>query len=209
MTNTLTRLFIISALLFGLAACGKGSKEPAAEAPKAEEPQASAPMEDMKEEMKDEMDGMKEEMEDMKEAMEDTPVAEVMDGDEPSDANTVAAAPVMDDDGNACTLSVEAGDSIAYSTNALSVPASCGEVTVTLTHTGNLPAAAMGHNWVLMPEDAVSNIATAGMSAGPGANYLPDDDRIVAATKIVGGGESASVTFSLSNLVVRSLPQLL
>ena len=107
-------------------------------------------------------------------------------------------APATDD--NPCEISVEVGDSIAFSTSVLSVPSSCQEVTVTLTHTGKLPAAAMGHNWVLMPTDAIEAISMAGMGAGPEADYLPDDERIVAATKIIGGGESASVTFSLDAL---------
>lgn len=40
-----------------------------------------------------------------------------------------------------------------------------------------------------------------GMTAGPDANYVsPGDDRIVAATTIVGGGEAASVSSWLSAL---------
>lgn len=115
----------------------------------------------------------------------------------------IAAGPaaVPADDGDPCTLSVTVGDSIAFSTDALSVPSSCGEVTVTLTHTGNLPAVAMGHNWVLLPEDAVEAVSMAGMGAGIDADYLPaDDERIVAATKIIGGGESTSTSFALDAL---------
>ena len=107
----------------------------------------------------------------------------------------VTAAAAMDD-GDDCTLGIEVGDNIAYSTDSLSVPASCAEVTLTITHTGQLPAVAMGHNWVLLPADALDAVARAGMAAGADAGYVPDDDRIVAATSVVGGGESASVTFS-------------
>ncbi len=114
-------------------------------------------------------------------------------------AASVTAAAAMDD-GDDCTLGIEVGDNIAYSTDSLSVPASCAEVTVTITHTGQLPAVAMGHNWVLVPADALNAVAQAGMTAGADAGYVPDDDRIVAATSVVGGGESDSVTFSLSAL---------
>lgn len=99
-----------------------------------------------------------------------------------------------------CALSIEVGDNIAYSTDTMTAPAACAEVTVTITHTGNLPAVAMGHNWVLVPEDALQAVAQAGQNAGADANYVPDDDRIIAATSVVGGGESASVTFSLDAL---------
>ena len=111
-----------------------------------------------------------------------------------------ATAAAAADDGDDCTLGIEVGDNIAYSTDSLTVPASCDEVTLTITHTGQLPAVAMGHNWVLLPADALDAVARAGMAAGADADYVPDDDRIVAATSVVGGGESASVSFSLGAL---------
>lgn len=115
---------------------------------------------------------------------------------------TVAADSGAGGDGDPCILSIEAGDQIAYNKDSLSVPSSCAEVTVTLTHTGALPKAAMGHNWVLLPTTAsVEDVARAGMRAGIDNGYLPaDDERIVAATELIGGGESTSVTFSLSAL---------
>ena len=125
-------------------------------------------------------------------------------GSEPAAGATTAPEPAEaspDDDGNPCTLTITAGDTIAYGSNSMSVPSSCSEVTVTLTHTGQLPASAMGHNWVLVPSGTADEIGMAGMSAGLDGNYLPaGDDRIVAATKIIGGGESDSVTFALSDL---------
>lgn len=104
------------------------------------------------------------------------------------------------DSGDPCVVNVEVGDSIAYSVDSISVPSSCDSVTINLDHTGTLPKAAMGHNWVLVPAAAVQNIGMAGMSVGLESDYLPDDDRIVAATDLIGGGESTSVTFSLDDL---------
>lgn len=109
-----------------------------------------------------------------------------------------AAAAIGDDD--PCTLGIEVGDNIAYSTDSLSAPASCDEVTLTITHTGQLPAIAMGHNWVLVAQDDMESVAQAGAAAGADAGYLPDDDRIIAATNLVGGGQSDSVSFSLDAL---------
>ena len=97
-------------------------------------------------------------------------------------------------------VNVEVGDSIAYSRDSISVPSSCSSVTINLEHTGSLPREAMGHNWVLVPADAVQAIGMAGMSAGMESGYLPDDDRIVAATDLIGGGESTSVTFAVGDL---------
>lgn len=99
-----------------------------------------------------------------------------------------------------CELGIEAGDNLQYSTDEMTVSESCGNVTVTLEHTGQLNAQQMGHNWVLVDGDWQS-VAQAGMSAGPGNDYVPQgDERVIAATEIVGGGESTTVTFDVSEL---------
>ena len=101
----------------------------------------------------------------------------------------------------ACEFDVEVGDTLTYSTTAIDADASCETVTINLTHTGTLPAAAMGHNWVLSKPEYVQEIGTAGVGAGLEANYLPaGDDRILAASAMIGGGESTSVTFSTDAL---------
>ena len=44
-------------------------------------------------------------------------------------------------------------------------------------------------------------VASAGMGAGPANDYVaPGDKRVLARTKVVGGGESTSVTFPTSIL---------
>ena len=103
---------------------------------------------------------------------------------------------------NVCQLAIAANDAMQYDKKELDVAADCTAVTITLTHTGKLPAAAMGHNWVLLKSADVTAVATAGMSAGLANNYLPPNDgRVIAFTKIVGGGESATVTFPTARLV--------
>ena len=88
-----------------------------------------------------------------------------------------------------------------YDKQELSAPATCKDITVTLHHAGKLPKEAMGHNWVLVNGADVAAVANAGMSAGLTNNYVPaGDKRVLAHTKIVGGGESDSVTFPTSSL---------
>ncbi|HTY51539.1 MAG TPA: azurin [Steroidobacteraceae bacterium] len=100
-----------------------------------------------------------------------------------------------------CRLAISANDAMQYDKKELDVAADCTEVTLTLTHTGKLPAAAMGHDWVLVKSADVTGVATAGMSAGLANNYLqPGDSRVIAATRIIGGGQSTSVTFPTSKL---------
>ena len=122
-------------------------------------------------------------------------------------AMTLAAAPALllstpaaaaDD---ACKLEITGNDQMQYDKKELAVPASCKEVTVTLHHGGTLPAAAMGHNWVLVSTPDLTAVANAGMGAGLPANYVgADDKRVLAHTKIVGGGQSDTITFSTASL---------
>ena len=79
---------------------------------------------------------------------------------------------------------------------SVSVSASCPTITVELKHTGSLPVAAMGHNVVITETASVNDVAQAGIKAGAPA-YLPEGDaRVIAATDMIGGGQSTSVTHS-------------
>jgi azurin len=100
-----------------------------------------------------------------------------------------------------CKLEISGNDQMQYDKQELDVPASCKSVTVTLHHAGKLPKEAMGHNWVLVNGPDLSAVANAGMGAGLANNYIaPGDKKVLAHTKVVGGGESDSVTFSTSIL---------
>ncbi len=102
---------------------------------------------------------------------------------------------------NACTFDVEVGDNLQFSVASIKVPSECKEVTINLSHTGKMEKAAMGHNWVLSKESDLTAIANAGLAAGLGNDYLPSGDaRVIAATSMIGGGESTSVTFSVEGL---------
>ena len=100
-----------------------------------------------------------------------------------------------------CKLEISGNDAMQYDKKELDVAADCTQVELTLTHSGKLPAAAMGHNWVLVKTADVTTVANAGMSAGLANNYLtPNDPHVIASTKIVGGGQTATVTFPTSKL---------
>ncbi len=103
--------------------------------------------------------------------------------------------------GDPCKLEISGNDQMQYDKKELSVPATCKQVTVTLHHAGQLPAAAMGHNWVLVSTPDLTAVANAGMAAGLANNYVPSGDkRVLAHTKVVGGGQTDSVTFSTAGL---------
>jgi len=100
-----------------------------------------------------------------------------------------------------CQLEISGNDQMQYDKQMLTVPASCKEVTVTLHHVGKLPREAMGHNWVLVTASDLEAVANAGMGAGLAGDYVPPGDkRVLAHTKVIGGGQTTTVTFPTSIL---------
>lgn len=103
--------------------------------------------------------------------------------------------------GRNCAVAIAADDQMKFDKGELKIDADCTEVTLTLIHTGKMPATAMGHNWVLTRAADMEAVATAGMQAGPDASFVPaGDTRVIAHTKVIGGGESTSVTFPTAAL---------
>ena len=100
-----------------------------------------------------------------------------------------------------CSATVESTDAMKFTTASLVVPSSCKEFTVTLKHTGKLPKTVMGHNFVVGKASDVAGINTDGMKAGADANYVKAGDaRVIAASKVIGGGESTTVKIPVAKL---------
>ncbi|MFT0548370.1 azurin [Allopusillimonas ginsengisoli] len=100
-----------------------------------------------------------------------------------------------------CSVTVESNDAMQYNTKEIVIDKTCKEFTVKLLHVGKLPAAAMGHNWVLTKEADKQAVATEGMTAGAANDYVKGDDpRVLAHTKVIGGGEETEVTFDVAKL---------
>lgn len=100
-----------------------------------------------------------------------------------------------------CKLIIESNDQMQFNVHELTVPTQCADVEVTLRHSGQLSSKVMGHDWVLARDSDMSGIVNAGLAAGRSSGYLPaGDPRIIAATRIVGGGESDTTKFSTQAL---------
>ncbi len=100
-----------------------------------------------------------------------------------------------------CATEIEANDMMQFSKASIDVPASCKQYKVTLKHTGKMPKASMGHNWVLTATPDYAPVAKDGMSASLDTNFVKaGDTRVVAHTKVVGGGESDTVTIDTAKL---------
>ncbi|MBB5214163.1 azurin [Parapusillimonas granuli] len=100
-----------------------------------------------------------------------------------------------------CDVTVESNDAMQFNTKEIVVDKSCKEFTINLKHVGKLPKAAMGHNVVITKEADKQGVATDGMAAGLDKDYVKaGDSRVIAHTKVIGGGESTSVKFDASKL---------
>ena len=109
----------------------------------------------------------------------------------------IAIAPVLFAD--EVKIEIDSTDQMQFDKNAFEVVEG-QEVTLVLTHSGQLPKAAMGHNVVILKPG--TNLPEFAMKCAPMAanDYLPDDEEskalIIAATKMLGGGETDTITFT-------------
>lgn len=99
-----------------------------------------------------------------------------------------------------CDLEIAGNDMMKYDKTELKVPATCTEVKLTLKHSGKLPANVMGHNWVLTKTADAEAVDKAGATQKDSDYVAAGDPKVIAHTKVVGGGESTSVTFPVSKL---------
>ncbi|MGV8961499.1 MAG: azurin [Stenotrophomonas sp.] len=110
----------------------------------------------------------------------------------------LSAAPAF---ARTCAITLEGNDRMQFSQSQIQVAADCKEVQLTLKHSGRLPVATMGHNWVLTRTGDFQPVASAGMRSTLADHYLPKGDaRVIAFTPMIGGGQSTSVRFSTAKL---------
>jgi azurin len=102
-----------------------------------------------------------------------------------------------------CKLEITGTDAMSYDKKELSVAADCTSVELTLKHSGKLASNVMGHNWVLAKTADLNGVAGDGAAAGLTKSYLKDGDaRVLAHTKVVGGGQTDTITFPTAALKV-------
>ena len=69
------------------------------------------------------------------------------------------------------------------------------KITLTLNHTGKMDKLIMGHNFVLLKKDV--DVAAFAEKAVLAKNneYIPAGEEVIVYTKLLGGGESDTITF--------------
>jgi len=100
-----------------------------------------------------------------------------------------------------CKVDISSTDQMTFDKKEIAVAADCTSVEVTLKHVGKAPVQQMGHNWVLTKTADAQPVANDGLSAGiPNDHIKKGDARVIAHTKLIGGGQTTSVTFPTSAL---------
>lgn len=82
------------------------------------------------------------------------------------------------------------GDNLQFDIDNLTAVAGA-EVILAFDNT----ATTQQHNWVLVEGGSKDEIASAGLAAGPGSNWVPEDSRVIASTILLNPGESGGATF--------------
>ncbi|MEL6810493.1 MAG: azurin [Bacteroidota bacterium] len=101
------------------------------------------------------------------------------------------------EDSNTVNLGLTANDLMQFDKAELKVKAG-QEVTLTLRHIGKEELIVMGHNFVLLKQGVdIPTFGMASANAGQPKDWIPNDGKdIIAHTKMIGGGQSTSVTFT-------------
>lgn len=110
----------------------------------------------------------------------------------------LAAAPTW---AATCSTTITGNDALRYDKSSITVPKACTTFTVTLKNVGSMPRSVMGHNVVIAPAADVDTVINDGATAGLDHDYVkPNDADVIASTKLIGGGDSASTTFKVAAL---------
>lgn len=110
--------------------------------------------------------------------------------------DNAAAAPAGE-----CEVVVNSDDQMKFDKQELEIKKSCKEFKITLKHIGKMPKSAMGHNIVISKAEDASGVVSDGAGATAEKDFVKEGDtRVIAYTKLIGGGEETSVTVDPSKL---------
>lgn len=99
-------------------------------------------------------------------------------------------------DTNATNIALAGNDLMQFDKKEFTVNAG-EEVTLTLRHTGKIDKKIMGHNFVLLKQGtSIPDFAAKAAAAGESKDWIPDGNEVITHTKMIGGGETTTVTFA-------------
>ncbi len=161
-------LALISAAVLALSACTQEASQPPKETPPAQQTQAASSV------------------------PAETPASNTQASAVPAET---PASPAEKQAADACEVLVDSNDQMQFDTKEIVIDKTCKEVKITLKHSGQMPASAMGHNIVISKAEDTKGVLSDGAAAGEKNDYVkPNDARVIAHTKLIGGGETTSVS---------------
>ena len=103
---------------------------------------------------------------------------------------------IVVDDGTVVTVNLEANDAMQFNTAEIKISAG-RTVKLNLKHVGKMPLEMMGHNFVLLAQGTDINAFSAAGVTAKDTEYIAKAmaDKVIAKTKLLGGGESDSIEF--------------
>lgn len=103
----------------------------------------------------------------------------------------------------ACSMDIAVDDALRFVPAQIEVPSGCGQFTVLLAHKGRLPKVASPRNWVLVKADNADGVARDAELAGAANAWVkPGDERVLAASSVIGRGEAVRVEIDVAKLAV-------
>ena len=106
-----------------------------------------------------------------------------------------------------CSVDLTGNDAMKYNLANIDISKSCKTFTINLKHTGKMARNVMGHNVVVAKTSDMSAIDKDGVKAGLAANYIKAADaRVIASSKVIGGGQSTSVAIPVAKLTAGTGP---
>ena len=92
------------------------------------------------------------------------------------------------------TVTLNSNDQMKFDKKMIKVRSN-EKVTLTLNHTGSFPVNSMGHNFVLLKKGVDVNEYALRAAGARDTEYIPDGCSELVYTKMLGGGESDTITF--------------
>ena len=101
----------------------------------------------------------------------------------------------------ACSVNLTGNDAMQISSKQIVVPKTCKEFTIHYQNIGRLPKASMGHNVVVTKLSDFHGVLSDGIKAGLASDFVKaGDKRVLAKTRLLGGGEAASIKLNVAQL---------
>lgn len=131
-------------------------------------------------------------------ATEASTEASAHEGHAAASENTATAEPAK---AGECDIELTGNDAMQFNTKEIVVASSCKDFTINFKHIGKQPKTAMGHNVVVTKTSDINGVVKDAAAAGAAHDFVKEgDERVLAKTKLLGGGESESITLDVAKL---------